>query len=68
MAVDWQAGLVPRPGLLQKASRAVLDNLGVGIGGVLLIGLLLFYLRAWKRVGRDPQKGVIIPLFEGRRA
>nr|WP_256834179.1 DUF2207 domain-containing protein [Pseudomonas oleovorans] len=65
VAVDWQAGLVPRPGLLQNASRAVLDNLGVGIGAVLLIGLLLFYLRAWNRVGRDPRKGVIIPLFEG---
>ena len=65
VAVDWQAGVVPRPGLLQNASRAVLDNLGVGIGAVLLIGLLLFYLRAWNRVGRDPRKGVIIPLFEG---
>ena len=64
VAVDWQAGLVPRPGLLQNASHAVLDNLGVSLGAVLLIGLLLFYLRAWKRVGRDPRKGVIIPLFE----
>ena len=64
VAVDWQAGLVPRPGMLENASRALLDNLGMGIGAVLLIGLLLFYLRAWNRVGRDPEKGVIIPLFE----
>ncbi|CAM3889141.1 DUF2207 domain-containing protein [Ectopseudomonas alcaliphila] len=65
VAVDWQAGLVPRPGAMHNATRALLDNLGVGIGAALLIGLLLFYLRAWSRVGRDPRKGVIIPLFEG---
>ncbi len=64
VAVDWQAGLVPRPGLLQSATRVLLDNLGLGLGALLLIGLLLFYLKAWNRVGRDPQKGVIIPLFE----
>ncbi|MGP0170440.1 DUF2207 domain-containing protein [Pseudomonas sp. NCHU5208] len=64
VAVDWQAGLVPRPGLLQNATRVLLDNLGVGLGALLLIGLLLFYLKAWRRVGRDPRKGVIIPLFE----
>lgn len=65
IAVDWQAGLVPRPSAVDSAKRALLDNLGVGIGALLLIGLLLFYLSAWNRVGRDPQKGVIIPLFEG---
>lgn len=65
IAVDWQAGLVPRPSALDNAKRALLDNLGVGIGALLLIGLLLFYLSAWHRVGRDPRKGVIIPLFEG---
>jgi uncharacterized membrane protein YgcG len=64
VAVDWQAGLVPRPGLLQSAMWVLLDNLGLGLGALLLIGLLLFYLKAWNRVGRDPQKGVIIPLFE----
>lgn len=65
IAVDWQAGLVPRPSGLDNVKRALLDNLGVGVGTLLLIGLLLFYLNAWHRVGRDPRKGVIIPLFEG---
>ncbi|RIA19365.1 putative membrane protein DUF2207 [Ectopseudomonas oleovorans] len=64
IAVDWQAGLAPRPSATDNATRALLDNLGVGIGALMLIGLLLFYLSAWNRVGRDPQKGVIIPLFE----
>jgi uncharacterized membrane protein YgcG len=65
VALDWPAGLVPRPGAAENARRALLDNLGLGIGALALIGLLLFYLSAWNRVGRDPQKGVIIPLFEG---
>ncbi|ATH79959.1 hypothetical protein CO724_01835 [Ectopseudomonas mendocina] len=64
VAVDWQAGLVARPGALQSAARSLWDNVGLVLGALLLIGLLLFYLRAWDRVGRDPRKGVIIPLFE----
>lgn len=65
VAVDWQAGVVPRPGALQSATQALWDNLGLAVGAVLLLGLLLFYGMAWMRVGRDPRKGVIIPLFEG---
>ncbi|WP_415754035.1 DUF2207 domain-containing protein [Pseudomonas leptonychotis] len=65
VAVDWPAGLVVRPSLLQRGGYLLWDNLGLCLGALLLIGLLWFYLRAWNRVGRDPQKGVIIPLFEG---
>ncbi|TIH10462.1 DUF2207 domain-containing protein [Pseudomonas leptonychotis] len=65
VAVDWPAGLVVHPGLLQRGGYLLWDNLGLCLGALLLIGLLLFYLLAWNRVGRDPQKGVIIPLFEG---
>ena len=65
VAVDWQTGLVARPSAWQRITRLLWDNLGLCLGALLLIGLLLFYLSAWKRVGRDPQKGLIIPLFEG---
>jgi uncharacterized membrane protein YgcG len=64
LAVDWPAGLVARPNMWQRSARLLLDNLGLCLGALLLVGLVLFYLRAWKRVGRDPQKGLIIPLFE----
>lgn len=63
LAVDWQAGLVARPGALQRLLYLLLDNPGLSLGGLLLIGLALYYLRAWRRVGRDPDKGLIIPLF-----
>lgn len=64
VAVDWPAGLVVRPDGVSQVGYLVLDNLGLCLGALLLVGLLLFYLRAWKRVGRDPDKGLIIPLFE----
>ncbi|MBN7822968.1 DUF2207 domain-containing protein, partial [Bowmanella yangjiangensis] len=64
VAVDWQAGLVPRPTAMQRAAQLLRDNLGLALGAALLVGLALFYLIAWCRVGRDPRKGVIIPLFE----
>jgi len=64
LAVDWPAGLVARPGAWQRLGYLLQDNLGLCLGALMLVGLLLFYLRAWNRVGRDPEKGLIIPLFE----
>lgn len=64
VAVDWPAGLVARPGVMQRLGSVLLDNLGLCLGALLLVGLVIFYLRAWDRVGRDPEKGLIIPLFE----
>src|SRR3990167_7496097 len=64
VAVDWPAGLVARPGVMQRLGSVLLDNLGLCLGALLLVGLVIFYMRAWDRVGRDPEKGLIIPLFE----
>ncbi len=64
VSVDWQAGLVARPTAWQNAIQLLRDNLGLCLGALLLAGLLIFYLLVWNRVGRDPQKGLIIALFE----
>jgi len=64
VAVAWPKGLTPEPGLLQKSRWFLADN---AAALVLLLGLLAplaWYLWAWNRVGRDPEKGVIIPRFE----
>ena len=63
IALDWPAGLVARPSAEEQALQGLRDNLGLALGGGLLLGLLLFYLRSWWKVGRDPRKGLIIPLF-----
>ena len=63
VAVGWQKGIVAPPTSSQS-----------GAGGyptmpayfALALGLLLsggYFLLAWNKVGRDPQKGTIIPLF-----
>jgi len=64
VVLSWPKGLIAEPGLQQKFSWFTKDNGGTI---VLLIGLVLqiaWYLRSWHKVGRDPEKGVIIPLFK----
>lgn len=39
------------------------DNLMWVLMVVTLLSLLMFYILAWHQVGRDPQPGVIMPLF-----
>jgi hypothetical protein len=62
-AVSFQKGVVSYPegtdAFLQTLSDSR-DNL-LAIGGVIL--LLLYNFTTWLRVGRDPAKGTIIPLF-----
>ena len=63
VVVAWPKGLMTEPDLQQKIRWFAEDN---GSAIVLLLGLLLqliWYLRSWHKVGRDPEKGVIIPLF-----
>lgn len=63
VVVAWPKGLIAEPGLQQKILWFSKDN---GAVIVLLLGLLAqlaWYLRSWNKVGRDPEKGVIIPLF-----
>ncbi|MBN2720450.1 MAG: DUF2207 domain-containing protein [Proteobacteria bacterium] len=64
IVVGWPKGYVSRPGPAQKTRYFLTDNLSVfaGFGG--LLALLLYYLRTWTRVGKDPKKGTIIPRFE----
>jgi len=64
VVVGWPKGMIAEPGLAQKVHWFLADN---AAALVLLIGLLaplMWYLWAWKKVGRDPQRGVIIPRFE----
>ncbi|MCR4336744.1 MAG: DUF2207 domain-containing protein [Candidatus Omnitrophica bacterium] len=62
--VDWPKGYIQEPSLNQRINFFFQDN-QVAIG--LLMGLLtisLLYLFIWFLVGRDPQSGTIIPLYE----
>ena len=64
IVVEWPRGLVTEPGIGQKARWFLSDN---GAALILLLGILApfaWYYWAWNKVGRDPQKGVIIPRFK----
>jgi len=64
VAVAWPKGLVSEPGAARKIGWFLGDN---AAAIVLLAGLLAplaWYLWAWNRVGRDPEKGVVFPRFE----
>jgi uncharacterized membrane protein YgcG len=58
IGVAWPAGLVERASPLQRTQRLLCDNAGLVLGGVLWLLLLIYYLRTWRRIGRDPRKGV----------
>ena len=61
VAVSWPKGLVTQPSFMETALKHYRPTL-VGLIGLLVV--FFYYLVFWFRVGRDPEKGVIIPLFE----
>ncbi len=63
-AVAWPKGLVKEPTATEKAASFFKDNFHV-LFALLGLGLVSFlYYKAWKKVGVDPPKGTIIPLFD----
>jgi len=63
IAVSWPKGIITEPTARDRIGYLWKDNKGAGMGIIGLIILLAFYLTAWFRVGKDPEKGTLIPLF-----
>ena len=64
IVVTFPKGFVAEPTFAQKVKYFFADN---GIILAALVGLIvvgIYYLVIWARVGRDPARGVIIPLFD----
>jgi len=64
VAVGWPKGIVKQPTTAERIGWFLKDNraaLVLSIGWLAAFG---WYLWAWNRAGRDPEKGVIIPLFK----
>lgn len=61
VAVSWPKGLVAQPTFMEDALQTYRPVL-VGVIGLALV--FAYYLFFWVRVGRDPAKGTIIPLYE----
>lgn len=63
VAVAWPKGVVAEPSAADR-QRWWLADYGPPLAGALaLLGILAFYYVAWKRAGRDPRPGTVVPLF-----
>ncbi|HYN46921.1 MAG TPA: DUF2207 domain-containing protein [Allosphingosinicella sp.] len=64
VSVTWQKGVVTPPPP-PSAARQWLEQFGAGAAALLaLVGLAFFYFYAWKRAGRGPVAGTVVPLFQ----
>jgi uncharacterized membrane protein len=64
IVVSFPKGYVHEPTFTEKLMWLLRDNATVLTALAGLIVLLLYYLMMWKKVGRDPRAGTIIPLYE----
>ena len=63
IAVSWPKGFVPTPGFTDKVGYFLSDNPATIAAVPGMIILMAYYLSIWFKIGRDPAKGPIIPLF-----
>jgi hypothetical protein len=63
VAISWPKGFTAEPTDKEKRQFMYQDNKGAfaGISGFIII--LLYYFFTWSRVGKDPAKGTIIPMY-----
>jgi uncharacterized membrane protein YgcG len=66
IVLTFPKGLVAEPTGARRAGWLLRDNRGVLIAAAGLLAVLLFCVLEWRRIGRDPRKGIIIPRYEPR--
>ncbi len=64
VVVAWPKGYVREPSFREKAGYALRDNAGGAFALISLLILTGYYLFVWSKVGKDPAKGTIVPLYE----
>lgn len=64
IVLSYPKGLIPAPSLAQRIAWLLKDNRGILVALLGLILLIAYCVREWSRVGRDPNKGVIIARYE----
>lgn len=64
ISIQWPKGLVYEPTQSDRIGYFIQDNLQIVFGLIGIVALIFYYLIIWWRVGKDPNKGLIIPLYE----
>ena len=63
VAVAFPKGVIAEPTDTSRLADWLADNGPPLMGGAALLALLGFYFFAWRRVGRDPRAGTVVPIF-----
>ena len=63
VALEWPPGLLDDQAYSQARDSLFRDHPLVAFGLILLAGAFLYYLWAWIKVGKDPERGTIIPRY-----
>ncbi|HEY0130565.1 MAG TPA: DUF2207 domain-containing protein [Allosphingosinicella sp.] len=63
VAPAWPKGVVTPPTPPSAAGHWLRDNGPPAAGVLALLGVLAYYFHAWRRAGRDPKPGTIVPIF-----
>ncbi|MBN1154727.1 DUF2207 domain-containing protein [candidate division KSB1 bacterium] len=64
IVINWPKGLIAEPTFNQKVNYFYQDNLPLLIGIVGCLVILLYYVFDWLKVGKDPEKGSIYPIYQ----
>jgi uncharacterized membrane protein YgcG len=63
VAASWPKGVVTQPSSTQRSGLWLQDNGPLVASALGLLIVFAYYLYAWRRAGRDPSRGTIVPLF-----
>ncbi len=63
VVVEWPKGFVTPPTLLARLKNLLKDNRGLALALAGSLVTLGYYFAAWRSVGRDPKRDVIIPRY-----
>ncbi len=63
IVVGWPKGYVAEPSSRARAAYFFKDNLALLTAAVGVALVLAYYVLVWLAVGKDPEKGVILPLY-----
>ena len=63
VAAAFPKGVVAAPTSAQQTGWWLADNGPLALAVIALIGILAYYFHAWKRAGRGPRAGTIVPIF-----
>jgi uncharacterized membrane protein len=62
-SISFPKGIITQPTRGQEFMYFMMDNLWTIFSGILLLLCILYFIIAWFRVGRDPQKGSIAVMY-----